>query len=91
MARANRKAIDKSNFWDTRWIQGRLASGKPKINAGNIRRLHKAKKDRLRLERKRSNYFKHMKQLIFKPTKKAKHEQIQYGFDIANWWNEQHA
>lgn len=28
--------------------------------------------------------------ILLKPTKKAKQNQIQYGIDLAEWWNEQH-
>jgi len=106
MAKANRKAIESSNFWDGHWVHGRYTA-KPKVNAGDIKVLHKAKKDRLRKEQRFINMYRRSKNYILydeivklmnkmshddKPTKIQKaHDQIQYGFDIANWWNEQHA
>ena len=103
MARANRKAIDNSNFWDGHWVHGRYTA-KPKINASEIRKLHKAKKDRQHKEQQKINEVKHKvtwtddigKSECQGVTRKVnkidkRNDQVQYGFDIANWWNEQHA
>ena len=94
MAKSNQKSLEENNFWDLRWVHGRLA-GKPKVNADDIKRLHKAKKDRLRLERKRSNYFKHHDlcgvRTQCRDKQQKKHDQIQYGIDLCNWLNELHA
>lgn len=103
MARANRKTIDSSNFWAGHWVHGRYTA-KPKINAKETRARHEAKKLRLHAEQHEINKTKHKvtwaddlgrsecQGVTRKPNKQQKiHDQIQYGFDIANWWNEQHA
>lgn len=108
MAKANRNAIDSSNFWDGHWVHGRYTA-RPKINAKETKARQKVKRDILRKEQKTIKKAKHNKEhksrgkiqpyiksgikhyMMVKPTKKAKHDQIQYGFDLANWWNEQHA
>ena len=105
MTKANRKAIEAGNFWDTRWIHGRLASGKPKINYKETKARHDKIKERKRQEKKLLKQAKHNsehklydrviqihKSMVGKKIKITKKtDQIQYGFDIANWWNEQHA
>lgn len=102
MAKANRKAIDNSNFWDGHWVHGRYTA-KPKINAKETKARHDKKRLRHRVERHMHNiyskYSNYQRESIAvqrtkrkQPTKMQKaHNQIQYSFDIANWWNEQHA
>lgn len=101
MAKANRKAIEQGNFWDVQWIHGAVA-GTPEIDANETKLKHQKKKDRLRVERLIHNiyskYSSYQRGAIAvqrtkrkQPTKIQKtHDQIQYGFDIATWWNEQH-
>jgi len=90
--KANRKAIDSSNFWDGHWVHGRYTA-KPKINASEVRRLHKLKKLRLRAEQRTINCWRAVRCPAHQHRDKQqkKHNQIQYGFNIANWWGEQHA
>jgi hypothetical protein len=91
MAKANRKAIDSSNFWDGHWVHG-MYTAKPKINAGETKTRHEKKKIRLRAERHMHNiYIRYSKYKRKQSNKMQKaHDQIKYGFDLAQWWNEQH-
>lgn len=67
-----------------------------------IKNINKEIKNRKKQEKKLLKHAKHNKKgTIFDniieihkkmtaPTKKARVDMIQYGFDIAKWWNEQH-
>jgi len=94
MSKANRKAIEAGNFWDINWVHGAYA-GTPAVDADETKARHKKKKDRLRTERHDINIMrKGVWTRIHLRTHKTKrqkiHEQIQYGFDLAKWWGEQH-
>lgn len=61
-------------------------------NKDNRQRLEKIKQ-RKRQEREAANYFKHFFYIDRSQTRDRQQKtrrQIQYGFDIAAWWNEQH-
>lgn len=105
MAKANRKIRDKAlggvNWWT--YITSLRPKGHrnepqyiDKDDVIKARRLNKIAdklvKKRKREEKRRLNIAKHLPKLLKKKKIKVDKlaEQIQYGFDLAKWWNEQH-
>ncbi|GAF80367.1 unnamed protein product [marine sediment metagenome] len=97
MSKANKRAIESGNFWDMRIAHNRLVS-KPRVDADETKARHKKKRIRLLTERliikqlrfARGRYWwSERKQ--HRDKRQTKHNQIQYGFDIANWMMMQHA
>lgn len=90
--KANKRALEESNFWDLRWVHGKLA-GKPIVDADETKARHQKKKDRLQNERETIHNWRAVKCPAYRHRNKrqTKHNQIEYGFNIANWMMEQHA
>jgi hypothetical protein len=96
--KANKRALLEGNFWDLRWVHGRLA-GKPQVDADDTKARHQKKKDRIRKERRRVNLYNCLSvgaslwidKQQHRDKRQTKHNQIQYGFDLAEHWMIQHA
>lgn len=92
MAKANHKTILESSMWDMHFAHGRFVP-RIRVNARKIKKSQRKKQERLQKERriiKSARFAKTRKfHQMVKPDKLAK--QIQYGFDLVEWWELQHA
>lgn len=97
--KANRKAFLEHSMWDMKLAHGLFV---PRIHmlhtkARAIKELQGAKKKRINMEKillKHKRIFQQSYGLRLRKNRdigQKIHEQIQYGFDLANWWMLDHA